>query len=96
MTKPQQLYAVMPAADGCPGVVTHHKAIFQGSLTGGAEAAELWLRTAQPQSLPRYFLSWLQRMPGSAYPAFQDGFLLRLEQRLLAQRTLLDEEPNDE
>lgn len=82
------LYAILPAADGQPEIPTPHSVAFQEALSGAARIVERWLEEPGAQSLLALQEEWLQRTPASAQPAFRDGLLLRLEQRLRACRAV--------
>ncbi|MBK3752265.1 hypothetical protein GFM12_06860 [Pseudomonas aeruginosa] len=77
-------YAVLPAADGQPEILTDHGAVFQEALNGAARIVECWLAEPGQQSLLALQEEWLHRTPASAQSAFRDGMLRRLEQRLRA------------
>lgn len=76
--------AILGPADGQPAMPTIHEAKYQAAVDGGAAFAEQWLAAPGQPSLPEQLAVFLNRMPGGAYQAFQDGFLLRLEQHLRA------------
>ncbi|MFZ6045680.1 hypothetical protein ACFW0H_06100 [Pseudomonas sp. CR3202] len=79
-------HAILPAADGQSEILTAHSAAFQEALSGAARIIERWLEEPGQQSLLALQEEWLQRTPASAQPAFRDGLLLRLEQRVRACR----------
>lgn len=80
--------ATLPAADGQPSVTTRHPATYQDAVTAAACVVEQWLAEPLSHSLVDVLNHWLDRMPGSARTSFQDGFLMRIEQRLRASSTI--------
>lgn len=79
--------ATLPAADGQPSMTTRHPATYQEAVIAAACVVEQWLAEPLSHSLVDLLNHWLDRMPGSARTSFQDGFLMRIEQRLRASST---------
>ncbi|MGV8887079.1 MAG: hypothetical protein ACOH2P_03230 [Pseudomonas sp.] len=75
-------FAILPAINDQPSIVTRHPASFQDAITGAASIAEQWMASPSKQSLVDLLDHWKERMPGSARAPFQEAFLMRLEQRL--------------
>lgn len=82
MNKPA--FSILPAADGQPERETGHSIAYQEAVTAGAALAECWMTDPDGVSFAQRLESHLLNVAGSARAAFTEGFLLRVEQRLLA------------
>ncbi|GLK61353.1 hypothetical protein ACFS3C_08220 [Azotobacter vinelandii] len=76
--------AIVPAAYGQQPMPTRHDARFQEVVTFGAHAAERWMATPGPLSLPEHLEALQYNLPGSTRQPVVDGFLMRIEQHFRA------------
>ncbi len=76
-------YISIPAADGCPSLLTPWKNEFASMIERGVQCAHAWLDT--PGEIPLWWELAQTRKTfpiGDCQDAFEAGFLLRIQQRL--------------
>lgn len=76
-------YVSVPAADGCPDLVTPWGSEFAPMIERGVQCAEAWLETVDEVPLWWELAQARKTFPlGDYQDAFEAGFLLRIQQRL--------------
>lgn len=78
-----QNYISIPAADGCPSLLTPWGNEFASMIERGVQCAQAWLDT--PGEIPLWWALAQTRKTfavGDRQDAFEAGFLLRIQQRL--------------
>ncbi|WP_338495814.1 LasR-specific antiactivator QslA [Pseudomonas sp. WP18] len=76
-------YVSVPAADGCPCLVTPWGSEFAPMIKRGVQCAESWLETVDEVPLWWELAQARKTFPlGDCQDAFEAGFLLRIQQRL--------------
>ena len=76
-------YISIPAADGCPSLLTPWGSEFAPMIERGVQCAQAWLDT--PGEIPLWWelVQTRKTFPvGDCQDAFEAGFLLRIQQRL--------------
>jgi hypothetical protein len=76
-------YVSIPAADGCPSLLTPWGSEFAPMIKRGVQCAQAWLNT--PGDVPLWWELAQARKTcpaGESQDAFEAGFLLRVQQRL--------------
>lgn len=73
----------IPAADGCPSVLTPWGSEFASMIEQGVQAAQAWLDSSGETPLWWALAQVRKTLPvGDGQDAFEAGFLLRIQQRL--------------
>ncbi|MDO7896329.1 LasR-specific antiactivator QslA [Pseudomonas citrulli] len=76
-------YISIPAADGCPGLLTPWGNEFGPMIERGVQCAQAWLDAAGEIPLWWELAQIRKTLPvGDCQDAFEAGFLLRIQQRL--------------
>ncbi|WP_232289416.1 LasR-specific antiactivator QslA [Pseudomonas synxantha] len=76
-------YVSIPAADGCPSLLTPWGSEYAPMIDRGVQCAQAWLNT--PGDVPLWWELAQARKTfpaGDSQDAFEAGFLLRVQQRL--------------
>ncbi|MBV4465933.1 hypothetical protein KVG95_21635 [Pseudomonas sp. SWRI79] len=76
-------YISIPAADGCPSLLTPWSSEFSPMIERGVQCAQSWLDA--PGEIPLWWELAQARKTfpvGDCQDAFETGFLLRIQQRL--------------
>lgn len=76
-------YVSIPAADGCPSLLTPWGSEFAPMIERGVQCAQAWLNS--PGDVPLWWELAQARKTcpaGDSQDAFEAGFLLRIQQRL--------------
>lgn len=76
--------AIVPAAYGQQPMPTRHDVRFQEVVTFGAHAAERWMASPGPLSLPEHLEALQYNLPGSTRQPVVESFLMRIEQHFRA------------